>query len=310
MLTVDVIIPVYNPGKRLFDLLDRLEKQSVQPEHVILMNTEKRYLDQLCSEKELLQKYPKVLLQHLKRETFDHGETRNQGVRFSNAQAFLMMTQDALPQSGRLIEALLKALEKPETAVAYGRQLPDKNCDPAETFARSFNYPDIPDRKTSNDIARLGIKTYFCSNVCAMYRRDLFDRLGGFTHHTIFNEDMIYAGTAVQAGYAIEYVPEAAVIHSHNYSCMQQFHRNFDLGVSQADHPEIFDGLRSESEGKKMVLQTIRYLKNNGKTYLVPHYIIMCGCRYIGYKMGRNYRSLPRVLVMRCTMNREYWKWN
>ena len=121
---------------------------------------------------------------------------------------------------------------------------------------------------------------------------------------------MILAGRMVQEGWKIYYAADAKVIHSHNYNCRQQFHRNFDLAVSQADHPEIFDGLRSESEGKKMVLQTIRYLKNNGKTYLVPHYIIMCGCRYIGYKMGRNYRSLPRALVMRCTMNREYWKWN
>ncbi|MCH4192992.1 MAG: glycosyltransferase [Butyrivibrio sp.] len=310
MLTVDVIIPLYNPGKQLFTLLDLLAGQSVQPEHVILMNTEQEYLDRLCNEKELLMKYPKLLVKHLKRENFDHGETRNQGVRLSGTQAFMMMTQDALPQDDRLIEHLLKALEKPGTAVAYGRQLPDKNCSPEEQFARSFNYPDIPDRKSAEDLPRLGIKTYFCSNVCAMYRRDLFDQLGGFTHHTIFNEDMIYAGAAVQAGYAIEYVPDAAVIHSHNYSCRQQFHRNFDLGVSQTDHPEIFSGLRSESEGKKMVLQTVRYLKNNGKTYLVPHYIIMCGCRYIGYILGKNYRSLPRALVMRCTMNREYWKWN
>ena len=310
MLTVDVIIPLYNPGKQLFTLLDLLAGQSVQPEHVILMNTEQEYLDRLCNEKELLMKYPKLLVKHLKRENFDHGETRNQGVRLSGTQAFMMMTQDALPQDDRLIEHLLKALEKPGTAVAYGRQLPDKNCSPEEQFARSFNYSDIPDRKSAADLPRLGIKTYFCSNVCAMYRRDLFDQLGGFTHHTIFNEDMIYAGTAVQAGYAIEYVPDAAVVHSHNYSCRQQFHRNFDLGVSQTDHPEIFSGLRSESEGKKMVLQTVRYLKNNGKTYLVPHYIIMCGCRYIGYMLGKNYRSLPRALVMRCTMNREYWKWN
>ena len=44
---------------------------------------------------------------------------------------------------------------------------------------------------------------------------------------------MVYAGNLCQKGYAIMYVPEAGVIHSHNYTCMQQFHRNFDLGVSQ-----------------------------------------------------------------------------
>lgn len=36
-------------------------------------------------------------------------------------------------------------------------------------------------------------KTFFCSNVCAMYRRSIYEKLGGFVKHTIFNEDMIFA---------------------------------------------------------------------------------------------------------------------
>lgn len=38
---------------------------------------------------------------------------------------------------------------------------------------------------------------------------------------------MIYAGRLIQEGYAVAYAADAKVIHSHNYSCMQQFHRNF-----------------------------------------------------------------------------------
>ena len=91
--------------------------------------------------------------------------------------------------------------------------------------------------KGKEDEDELGIKTYFCSNVCAAYRRDIYLKLGGFTKKTIFNEDMIFAGHAVEAGYQIAYAADAQVIHSHNYTAMQQLHRNFDLGVSQADHP-------------------------------------------------------------------------
>ena len=50
-------------------------------------------------------------------------------------------------------------------------------------------------------------------------------------------------------GKAVAYCAEAVVLHSHNYTGIQQFKRNFDLGVSQADHPEIFQAARSESEG-------------------------------------------------------------
>ena len=66
------------------------------------------------------------------------------------------------------------------------------------------------------------------------FRGDLFQ-------NAIFNEDMIFAGKAVmEDDYAIAYVADAKVIHSHNYNCTQQFKRNFDLAVSQADHPEVF----------------------------------------------------------------------
>ena len=74
-------------------------------------------------------------------------------------------------------------------------------------------------------------------------------KAGGFCKKTIFNEDMILAGHMINAGYKVAYVAEARVIHSHNYTGMQQFHRNFDMAVSQAEHPEVFDGIKSENEG-------------------------------------------------------------
>ena len=141
-----------------------------------------------------------------------------------------------------------------------------------------------------------------------MYRRDVYDKVGGFLHKAIFNEDMVYAGNAMYQGYAICYVADAGVIHSHNYSYMQQFHRNFDLGVSQTQHPEIFSGVRSESEGMRMVKSTIMHFRHIGKSYLIPDYVIMCAFRFLGYKLGRNYEKIPKRIVVACSMNRDYWK--
>ncbi len=309
MRTVDVIIPTYKPDISLFRLIDDLEKQSLRPEHIIIMNTEKEYWDQLIesSRENPQDKYDNIILQHVSKEEFDHGETRNKGVALSNAELFLMMTQDAFPKDKMLISSLTKAFDG-NVAAAYARQYPRSDCNLAERYSRKFNYPNEAIRKTQADVNRLGIKTYFCSNVCAMYSREIYNVIGGFTHKTIFNEDMVYAGNACQKGYAICYVPEAGVIHSHNYSCAQQFHRNFDLGVSQTDHPEIFGGISSETEGKRMVGQTIQHFRHLGKSYLIPHYIIMCGCRWLGYKLGRNYKKLPKGFVIACTMNKDYWK--
>ena len=60
------------------------------------------------------------------------------------------------------------------------------------------------------------------------------------------------------------------MIHSHNYTCMQQFRRNFDLGVSQAEYPEVFQTASSESEGIRLVKKTFRYLCMNGRRRLIP----------------------------------------
>ena len=48
---------------------------------------------------------------------------------------------------------------------------------------------------------------------------------------------------------AIAYVAEARVVHSHNYTNRQQLHRNFDLAVSQADHPEILPWQNQKVKG-------------------------------------------------------------
>lgn len=307
MQTVDVIIPTYKPGPELSMLIDELEKQAYRPEKIIIVNTEKHHLVERKDAMDTITKYDNIVVHHISKKEFDHGETRNLGVSMSNADLFLMITQDAVPRDLSLISNLVKAVEDPLVAAAYARQYPKSDCNLAERYSRKFNYPTVAMRKTIKDLPRLGIKTFFCSNVCAMYRRDVFDKVGGFLHRAIFNEDMVYAGNAMYQGYAICYVPEAGVIHSHNYSCTQQFHRNFDLGVSQTDHPEIFSGIKSESEGKRMVRDTIRHFEHIGKLYLVPHYVVMCGFRFVGYRMGRRYKRLPKGLVRACSLNKDYW---
>jgi rhamnosyltransferase len=177
-----------------------------------------------------------------------------------------------------------------------------------ETFTRSFNYPEQDKIKSQADIDVLGIKTYFCSNVCAAYRKELYDSLGGFIKHTIFNEDMIFAGKIIKSGMKIAYCASAKVVHSHNYSNMQQLRRNFDLAVSQKDNPEIFYGIKSEGEGIRLVLQTAKHCMKVGKPWLIIELVCKSGFKYIGYKLGLSYDRLPKRLIQSLTMNKEYWK--
>ena len=162
--------------------------------------------------------------------------------------------------------------------------------------------------KTKEDLDRLGIKTFFCSNVCAAWRREKYLELGGFVKHTIFNEDMILAGTMIKQGGKIAYCAKAKVIHSHNYSAFQQFRRNFDLAVSQTMYPEVFGGIRSESEGIKLVKKSLSYCIKIGKPWLMIQVVTQSAGKLLGYKMGQRYRSLPMWLILRCTMSPSFWR--
>lgn len=308
-MKVDVIIPVYRPGKRFTELLRRLSVQSLPVNRLILMNTEQEYWDQWILENGTKLLPENLSVYHVTKEEFDHGATRNAGIEKSDAEVCVCMTDDALPYDKRLLEKLCEGLYKdPEIAVAYARQLPEKDCGVIERYTRSFNYPEESRKKTKADLPELGIKTYFCSNVCAAYKRDVYVKLGGFTRKTIFNEDMIFAAKAMENGYAVFYAADAKVVHSHNYSPVEQFHRNFDLAVSQTDHPEVFSGIRSEGEGIRLVKQTAGYLLKSRQGYLLPRLAVDSGFKYLGYRTGKQYRSLPGWVVRKCSMNKNYWK--
>ena len=306
---VDVIIPTYKPDDKFGRLVEMLEKQTVPVNKIIVINTEEKYMEAFCIGSRFLADHKKLSIHHISGKEFDHGKSRNFGAKKSEADIFIFMTQDAVPANEYLLEKLIAPLNDETVACSYARQLPAEDATMTEQLTRAYNYPAVGRIKSKEDLKELGIKTFFCSNVCCAYNAKIFKELKGFINHAIFNEDMIYAAKVIDNGYKIAYAADAEVIHSHNYSAGQQFHRNFDLGVSQADHPEIFGNISSESEGIKMVKETIAKLKNAGCTKEIPGYIVTSGCKFIGYRLGKMYKKLPMWLIRKCTMSPAYWKY-
>lgn len=306
--SVDIILPTYKPTRELFDMIELLESQTYPVHKIIIMNTEEKYFQRLLTGTKILKRYQNIEVHHLSAREFDHGGTRRKAIKYSKADIFVCMTHDAMPADTSLIQELVQVLMNGnDIAAAYAKQLARPDCREIERFTRTFNYPDESCIKSAEDIRRLGIKTFFCSNVCAAYNRKIYDEMGGFEKRAIFNEDMIYAGHAVKAGKKIAYAAEAKVIHSHNFTCMQQFRRNFDLGVSQSDHPEVFEGISSESEGSKLVTATARHLWNIKSKRLIPYLFASSAFKLAGYRLGKAYRHLPEKMVRWCSSNRSYW---
>ena len=299
---IDVIIPTYHPDEKLEKCLRMLKRQTVQPQRILLINTEEEFFHS-----KVFSTLKQGEIIHITKPEFDHGGTRNQAAAMCDGEIMILLTQDAIPADEHLIENLIKPFEDEEVCAAYGRQMADKKDNPVEAYTRIFNYPKESRIKSKEDLPKLGIKTFFCSNVCAAYDKGIYLKTGGFTERAIFNEDMICAGTMIQKGYSVVYAADARVYHSHNYSGRQQFHRNFDLGVSQAEHPEIFEGVPSEGEGIRLVKRSLGYLIRTGHFWLIPQLIWQSGMKYAGYFLGKRYRKLPRKVVLACTMSPYYW---
>ena len=300
---VTVIIPTWKPGKDLTMILERLRGQSVPPDKILIVNTEED-----CFDPKLVTDWSGLSVLHIGKKDFDHAGTRDMAARMADTPYIVFMTMDAIPADRRLIEHLLGGFEEPDTAAVYARQLPRPDSSRMERYVRLYSYPARGRVQSLADVRENGIKTFLCSDVCAAYKRDIFLSLGGFEAPAIFNEDMVFAGKAVSKGFKIVYAADAKVFHSHDYPALKQFRRNFDLGVSQQQHPEVFDGIKSEGTGLQMMGFVASRLARDGCWSGIFRLIWQSGWKYLGYRAGRSYEHLPRPLVRLFSLNRAYWK--
>ena len=303
MNTVDIIIPTYKPSVECKNLIKRLIKQTYSINKIIIINTEAEYWDKSIEEIS-----EKIQVTHIKKSEFDHGKTRNMAAKMSNADIVVFMTQDAKPFNEYTIEELVRPFSDEGVYVSYARQAAKPDCNEIEKYTRTFNYPYAAKIKSKEDLPKLGIKTYFCSNSCAAYRKSVFEKLGGFEEKIIFGEDMIFAAKVIEENGKIAYASKSVVIHSHNYTVKEQFKRNFDIGVNQRDHKRIFKNVKSESEGVKLVVKTASHLIEIHEYLWIGFLVVYSGAKFIGYKMGYNYKKLPIKLVKKCSMKPDYFK--
>ncbi|WP_017346826.1 glycosyltransferase family 2 protein [Pantoea sp. A4] len=248
-------------------------------------------------------------VKHISSREFNHGGTRNLAASLApeDSEVVVFLTQDALLEPGSL-ESLVACFADADVACAYGRQLPHLDANPIASHARAFNYRQQSRTYSLEDIPTAGLKTVFSSNSFAAYRLSVFRELGGFPSDTILSEDMFFVAKAVMSGYKLAYVADSQVRHSHNYSCMEEFKRYFDIGVFHGKESwirEKFGG--AGGEGKNFIFSEINYLVKNGVLYL-PSAFLHNFFKILGYKLGQNYRALPANVTRSLSMHKRYWE--
>lgn len=303
-MQVAIVIPTLNGGEIFLKVLAGLRDQSLPPRTVLVIDSGS--VDDTV---------PHALaygarVHKISPAEFNHGTTRELGRQLIKADCYLYLTQDAVPAHPHLLANLVKPLaDNPSIALVYGRQLPWPDASPLEAFNRGFNYPGSSRLKQKADRVRLGLKTVFCSNVCAAYRSSALEAVGGFAP-VIMCEDQYVAARMIAAGYSIYYAAEASVYHSHNYLMREEFKRYFDAGVFFGSHePWIADYFGTAgSEGRRLFQAGRRFFISAGQAHVVPYLMLRLLNKLVGYQLGSRERLLPLWLKSRLSLQRHYWK--
>lgn len=247
-------------------------------------------------------------LLRINKNEFDHGGTRQRAAQmFNESEVIVYLTQDSVLERPSALARLVSVFDDPRVGTAYGRQLPRKEAGPIEAHARLFNYPAQSSRRTLDDVPRFGVKTAFTSNSFAAYRTEALFAVGGFPERLILSEDAVVAARMLKAGWAISYVSDARVHHSHGYTLSQEFKRYFDIGVFHCEQPWILNEFgKPEGEGVRYVHSEMTYLLRKAPL-LIPSAVARTAAKLVGYKLGQRYRRLPPALRRTLSMHRGYW---
>lgn len=287
---ISVIVPTLNAEHEINGLLAALERQSLQPIEILIV-------DSASEDKtiELIQKHKGVRLLKIDRQNFNHGGTRDMALRESSGDFVCFLTQDAIPASDDYLKRLVAPMiEDSNIALVSGRQLPKTDARRFEQLVRSFNYPDSPSVRSKSDLNKFGIKTFFASDVCSAYRRTAYLECGGFELVNT-NEDMLMAARFIAAGLKVAYEPSAEVYHSHNLTPLEQFRRNRAVGRFLETYTNDLMNANEVGEGSRLVLAVSTQLLKELRLGEFVAFCIDCVARLFGNRIGRRDVRLNEV---------------
>lgn len=304
-MNIAIVIPVFRPDGRLKMCIERLLRQSVMPDRILLNVLYENPVDREIPEVYMDER---IEVRYTPREEYDRAGSRDTILRELDSDIVIFMVQTAIPQNRYLVEKLTEPFKEKRTAVVYGRHMTDDECSPIECCVRQFNYPPKGMTKSLEDAGKLGIRTFFNSNVCAAYRRRAYLETEGFGKRMIAGEDMLAVRRLLEKGWQAVYAPEAEVIYYRNDDLHGLWKRNFDIGVAHAEHPEMLENTKPGKEGVRLVRVTSALLRQNHMEEYLGEVLTRSIVRYLAYQLGRNYERLPEGVVRKCSANKEYWE--
>lgn len=303
---VGVIVPTYNAGDLWQEWLTAFASQDCKIHQKLIIDSSST--DDTVS----LAKKQGFEVHQIAVNEFDHGGTRQLATELMNdVDIYIFLTQDAILVHTDSLSRMVNVFSYDRVGASYGQQLPRKDASLIEAHARKFNYPDHNQMKSMAQIQILGLKTVFLSDSFSAYRKVALHEVGGFADHLICCEDMYVAANLIKKDWQIYYCADAKVIHSHDYTMLQEFKRYFDIGVFHHQQPWIRQQFgQSEGEGLKFIVSEFEFLRKNKAFMAIVASVVRNLMKYLGYKLGMNEDLINTKLKMKMSMHWRYWQKN
>jgi glycosyltransferase involved in cell wall biosynthesis len=222
---VSVVIPVKDGARYLEEALDGLSGQELDEEiEVLVVDSGSR-----DNSVEIARRAGARVIE-IPTEEFGHGKTRNLAAERTRGRCIAFLTQDATPAHPRWLSRLVAPLDATRRiGLSFGPHLPRPGTSPMiarelEEFFGSFS----ADRGTRVDDTPIDGDpgSSFFSNVNSCVLRECWEEVR--FREIEYAEDQAFARDAMAEGWKKAYVPDAAVLHAHDYPFGQFMRRYFD----------------------------------------------------------------------------------
>lgn len=209
---VSIVIRSFNEGWALSETLAALPAQDYRNWELIVIDS-----GSTDGSADLIRRARPRHFVQIEPGEYNPARVLNCGMSLARSEFGIFLNADATPQGPGWLRPLVEALQDPETAAVFGRQIPRPDC--RAVYAHDYERCFGPDRESAR-------WDHFFSMVSSGIRRDIW-ACRGFLPSMEYSEDDEYTRWCRAQGYRVVYCPESVVMHSHNYTPEQAYRRSF-----------------------------------------------------------------------------------
>lgn len=280
-MNIEIICPLYNAEKYIIELHNSLLMQK----NVQLNNIRYIITEGTDNTEEIIKEFKNCKYKVIKKKEFSHSLTRENEAFESNSDIVVFITQDVEIKDENWLYELVKPIIDEEADASFSRQI--AKYENIEKYTREKNYPLQSYVVSSDDIDRLGLRTFFYSDASSAVKANVFRKLKGYDGKKLpINEDMYIAYKLIINGYRIKYCADSKVIHSHDFT-LKQIYERYKLTGKFFKENSYLDNYGTTESGTNLAIYILKRILQEQRYSLLLRYPFDMCARFFGMKVGK-----------------------